>query len=256
MAVEDLMGSYRKGGQRENIIQGFVPANPVKITLKTSVRKELKENAFNGGRDEDPLEHLQQFYEACESQPVPEGVTEDQVKLSLFQYSLGKTAKDWLLCLPSGTIKTWRELEDKFLDRFFTEDQYKERKRAILEFQQEKKESLRQSLERFKLYKRRCPHHHICAAELMQIFVDSMKTQQRMLLDASVGGSIKNKTPTEVEELIEAMCQNEYNKDEDKDDREALLDQLVTSKQETWSSNAGVVKKGGSGRGMPGSKTT
>jgi hypothetical protein len=60
----------------------------------------------------------------------------------LFKFSLGKTAKDWLVCLPSGTIKTWKDLEDKFLDRFFTEKQHKKRRRAITEFQQKKKESV------------------------------------------------------------------------------------------------------------------
>jgi hypothetical protein len=79
--------------------------------------------------------------------------------------------------MPSGTIETWKDIEDKFLDRFFTEEQHKERRRAINEFQQEKKESLHQSLERFKLYKRRCPNHMICAAELMHIIVNSMKTK-------------------------------------------------------------------------------
>ncbi|PNX87506.1 hypothetical protein L195_g043595 [Trifolium pratense] len=29
-------------------------------------------------------------------------------------------AKNWLQCLPSGTIQAWNELEDKFLERFFT----------------------------------------------------------------------------------------------------------------------------------------
>jgi hypothetical protein len=232
MAGEMKMCEYFWASDREGIIQGFVPANPIQINPKSSVRRELKENAFNGRRDEDPLEHLQQFYEACESQPIPEGVTEDQVKLQLFKFSLGKTTKDWLICLPSGAIETWRELEDKFLDHFFTEEQHKERQRAITEFQQEKKESLHQSLERFKLYKRRCPNHLICAAELMHIFVNSMKTKQRMILDASAGGPIENKTPTEVEQLIETMCRNEYNKEEDKDIEEVLMGQLEASQSE------------------------
>jgi hypothetical protein len=167
MDDEKLMCEYFRPSNREGIIQGFVPANPIQVNPKSSVRRELKENTFNGRRDEDPLEHLQEFYEVSESQPIPDGVTEDQVTLHLLKFSLGKTAKDWLVCLPSGTIGTWRELEDKFLDRFFTEEQHKERKRAITEFQQEKKESLHQSLERFKLYKRLCPNHMICLAELI-----------------------------------------------------------------------------------------
>lgn len=47
-----------------------------------------------------------------------EGITEDQVKLKLFSFSLVGRAKDWLLCLPNGVIKTWKKLEDKFLEIF------------------------------------------------------------------------------------------------------------------------------------------
>ncbi|GAU44210.1 hypothetical protein TSUD_370730 [Trifolium subterraneum] len=80
------------------------------------------------------------FNETCEIQEIPEEVTEDQKKLRLFAYSLTKDAKDWLYCLPSRTIQTWKELEDKFLDRFFTEKQFKERKAEILNFKQHVKE--------------------------------------------------------------------------------------------------------------------
>jgi ABC-type lipoprotein release transport system permease subunit len=53
-----------------------------------------------------------------------------------------------------------------------------------------------------------------------------------MLLDASAGGTIKNKTPAEVEELIEMMSRNEYNKAEDIDERDILLGKMVTSELE------------------------
>ncbi|MCI68986.1 hypothetical protein A2U01_0090247, partial [Trifolium medium] len=38
-----------------------------------------------------------------------------------------------------------------------------------------------------------------------------MHTQHRTHLDTSAGGSINAKTTEEVKELIEQMCQNEYN---------------------------------------------
>ncbi|KAK2356578.1 hypothetical protein QL285_093907 [Trifolium repens] len=40
--------------------------------------------------------------------------------MRLFAFSLTGPAKDWLQCLPRGSIATWKELEDKFLERFFT----------------------------------------------------------------------------------------------------------------------------------------
>ncbi|PNY05113.1 hypothetical protein L195_g001552 [Trifolium pratense] len=80
-----------------------------------------------------------------------------------------------------------------------------------MNFQQHDQESLYEAYERFKLLKRKYPNHIIDDMEQMQIFTGGKKMQHMMLLDASVGGSIKNKTDEEVKELIEQMCQNEYN---------------------------------------------
>ncbi|MCI10672.1 hypothetical protein A2U01_0031766, partial [Trifolium medium] len=49
-----------------------------------------------------------------------------------------------------------------------------------------------------------------------------------MFLDASAGGSVQNKTPAKVEELIQNMCQNQYNKIED--DEEDIMEQLEEMK--------------------------
>ena len=45
----------------------------------------------------------------------------------------------------------------------------------------------------------------------MQLFTAGMKMQHRMILDASAGGSIKVKTYAETKDLVEQMCQTEYN---------------------------------------------
>ncbi|MCH90517.1 hypothetical protein A2U01_0011433, partial [Trifolium medium] len=210
------------------VTQGFQPVNPTTLDVKKVVMKELRNNQFKGDNSQDPWEHLVNFKEACALQKQPDNITEDQKKLFLFSYSLTKHAKDWLYCLPTMTIRTWKELEGRFLDRFFTRDQYKERKAELMNFQQHRKESLYQSYERFKLLKRRCPNHRICAAELMYIFINGIKQKQRMFLDASARGSVQNKTLAEVEELIQNMCQNQYNKMED--DEEDLLEQLEEMK--------------------------
>ncbi|MCH94727.1 retrotransposon gag protein, partial [Trifolium medium] len=143
--------------------------------------------------------------------PVPDHITEDQKRLRLFAFSLNGHAKEWLQCLPSGTIGTWKELEDKFLELFLTHNQFQKRKVELTNFQQHDHESLYEAYERFKLLKRKCPNHNIDAMDQMQIFTGGMKIQHRMLLDVSAGRSIKNKTGEEVKELIEKICQNEYN---------------------------------------------
>ncbi|MCI66877.1 hypothetical protein A2U01_0088135, partial [Trifolium medium] len=51
-----------------------------------------------------------------------------------------------------------------------------------------------------------------------------MRIQHMMHLDASAGGSINLKTAEEVKELIEQMCQNEYNISNERSTKPASLE--------------------------------
>lgn len=93
----------------------------------------LRDNSFDGNEIRDPWEHLARFYETT-SMCRPTGVIEDQVKLRLFSFSLVERAKVWLLCLPNGMIGTWKELEEKFMERFFTTTQFSKRRAKITNF--------------------------------------------------------------------------------------------------------------------------
>ncbi|MCI97518.1 hypothetical protein A2U01_0118819, partial [Trifolium medium] len=53
-----------------------------------------------------------------------------------------------------------------------------------------------------------------------------MRIQHRMHLDASAGRSINAKTVEEVKELIEQMCQNEYNISNERSSKPADMLQL------------------------------
>lgn len=46
--------------------------------------------------------------------------------------------------------------------------------------------------------------------EHMTYFINELRTQTRILLDTSVGGTLRAKTNEELKTLIENMCQNEY----------------------------------------------
>ncbi|KAL0434059.1 UNVERIFIED_CONTAM: hypothetical protein Slati_2740200 [Sesamum latifolium] len=59
---------------------------------------------------DDPHKYLKEFHVVC-SGMRPQGVTEEQVKLRAFPFSLAKKAKDWLYSLPSGSIVSWNELK-------------------------------------------------------------------------------------------------------------------------------------------------
>ncbi|PNX77209.1 hypothetical protein L195_g033172 [Trifolium pratense] len=73
-------------------------------------------------------------------------------------------------CLPSETIQTWKEQKDKFLERFFTHNQFQKRKAYIMNFKQHDNETLGEAYERFNLLKRKCTNHSLDLMELMHIF--------------------------------------------------------------------------------------
>ncbi|GAU51203.1 hypothetical protein TSUD_139230 [Trifolium subterraneum] len=177
------LGDYGQatGGHNPNL--GFQPVNPVSFDIKNTVLSALKENQFSGSESECPNIHLARFYEAC-GYTDRAGVSESNKKLRLFPLSLTGRAKDWIDTLPPNTIASWDELELKFRERYFPIHKFLERRNDITNFEQGDSESLYDAWERSSL--------------------------TRMLLDASAGGSLKNKDESEARELVEAMAQNEY----------------------------------------------
>ncbi|GAU51545.1 hypothetical protein TSUD_414080 [Trifolium subterraneum] len=142
-------------------------------------------------------------------QPVNPNV-ESNKKLRLFPLSLTGRAKDWIDTLPLNTITSWDELELKFRERYFPIHKFLERRNDITNFEQGESESLYDAWERFKLCLKKWPKHGLDNHAQMQHFTQGLRAQTRMLLDASVGGSLKNKDESEASELVEAMAQNEY----------------------------------------------
>ena len=203
------MGDYCKQTDEGHVSRGFVMADPTNFDTKNYVLSCLLDNSFDVNSIRDLWAHLACFYETA-SICKPDGVSDYQIKLQLFGFLLIGRAKDWLLCLPNATIRTWKELEDKFLQRFFTTSQFTERRTEIFNFEQQDIESLHDSWERFKLLLRRCPNHNMNNMEQMQIFIKGLDSQTCMLLDTSAGGTIIQMTKPQVKYLIENMCRNEY----------------------------------------------
>ncbi|WJX72522.1 hypothetical protein P8452_56394 [Trifolium repens] len=157
------MRDYYKRTGNDQISLEFQPVNPANFDIKGNVLTGLRENQFDGHINNDPWDHLSKFSETCQIQKVLDNVTAHQKNLRIFAFSLTGPAKDWLQCLPRGSIATWKELEDKFLERFFTHTLFQKRKSEILSFKQHESESLCEAYERFKLLMRRCPNHSISA---------------------------------------------------------------------------------------------
>lgn len=113
------MRDYYKRTDIGRISLGFQPSNHVTFAIKNVVLVGLRDNQFDVSIIRDMWEHVIYFYETCSLCNL-DGLTESRVKLRLFGFSLTRRAKDWLQCLPSGIDQTWTELEENFLERFFS----------------------------------------------------------------------------------------------------------------------------------------
>jgi len=93
---------------------------------------------------------------------------------------------------------------------YFPTSRYLARKNEISNFKQQEGEVPYYFRERLKLLLSRCPSHKMSKLDIMQAFMMGLKPDIQMLLDASVGGTMKIKTTDELQELIDNMSLNEY----------------------------------------------
>nr|XP_027118750.1 uncharacterized protein LOC113735993 [Coffea arabica] len=138
----------------------------------------------------------------------PPGVTEEQIRLRAFPFSLKDAAKDWLYYLPAGSITTWAQLKKKFLEKFFPASRATSLRKEICSIKQYSGESLYDFWERFTKLCARCPQHQISEQLLIQYFYEGLQSTDRSIIDAASGGALANKTPREAWDLIEAMAEN------------------------------------------------
>jgi len=138
--------------------------------------------------------HLATFIEICNTVKIA-GVPDEAIRLSLFSFSLAGEAKRWLHSFKGNILKTWEEVVEKFLKKYFPESKTAEGKTTISSFHQFPDESLSEALERFKDLLRRTPTHGFSEPIQLNMFIDGLRPQTKQLLYASAGGKIKLKTP-------------------------------------------------------------
>nr|XP_027096108.1 uncharacterized protein LOC113716005 [Coffea arabica] len=182
-------------------------------TLADNTSFELKSGlihlllSFHDLSGEEPHKHVKEFEVVCSSMKLP-GVTEEQIRLRAFPFSLKDAAKDWLYYLPAGSITTWVQLKKKFLKKFFPASRAASLRKEICSIKQYSGESLYDYWERFNKLCTRCPQHHINEQLLIQYFYEGLQSTDRSIIDSASGGALTNKTPREAWELIEAMAEN------------------------------------------------
>jgi hypothetical protein len=206
---ERLLGDY--GARDRNRNRLTITNQPVtvnKFEINPGLLRELKENQYAGKYNEDANKHLKSFLILCETAKV-QGHSEEAKRLRLFPFTLTDDAYEWFDSLPAGSITTWNEMEDKFLEQFFPTALFVRRRQDISSFQQKEGESLGEAYKRYKKLISACPEHNFDTTVQMQMFCNGLRLATRQVLDTASGGSINFKTASQIIKIIEAVALNE-----------------------------------------------
>ncbi|GKC53418.1 retrovirus-related pol polyprotein from transposon TNT 1-94 [Tanacetum coccineum] len=111
----------------------------------------------------------------------------------------------WLRNKPTSSIKTWKDLKTKFLNKYCPPGRTAKKMEEINNFQQESDETLYQAWERFKELLMKCPQHYLTEMQEVILFYNGLDVPTRQILDSR--GAIPTKTTTDAKKAIQEMAE-------------------------------------------------
>ncbi|KAJ0489054.1 putative transcription factor interactor and regulator CCHC(Zn) family [Helianthus annuus] len=160
---------------------------------------------YKGLATEEPYFHLEAYDSICNTFGS-QGFSADEVKLVLFQFSLEDKAKKWFYTLPSASIYTWGEMQQTFLDEFYTAQKTNDARKGLRSFQQQHGEMFHEAFERFNMMIKNCPHHGIELWELMNAFHEGLSAEDARDLMSITGGTFGTNYENDDWEFLENMA--------------------------------------------------
>jgi Retrotransposon gag protein len=103
--------------------------------LKPALLNMLSQHMFNSLAHENSNQHLVMLEELCNTVKI-NGVEPEAIKLRSFPFSLGDKARKWLRSLDIGTIRTWDQISDVFLSKYFPPSKTSALRAQITNFRQ------------------------------------------------------------------------------------------------------------------------
>ncbi|CAM8923475.1 unnamed protein product [Rhodiola kirilowii] len=175
------------------------------IEIKTAVVHYLPK--FSGWQGESATRHLQDFHGICQT-IRPYRATVENFKLKAFHFSLTDMAQSWFLSLPSGSIRTWDQKQKKFLAKYYTAAKAMQVHRQLQDIKQGPNELMYDYLEKFNALEQSYCKLGVPEKLIIEYLLDGLRPLDRMLLDASAGGTIMNMSPARVRNLIAEVVEN------------------------------------------------
>ncbi|CAM8943906.1 unnamed protein product [Rhodiola kirilowii] len=162
---------------------------------------------FSGTHGESAMTHLQRLHGICQNLK-PNRVNIDDFKLKALYFSLIDSANDWFLSLPSGSIKTWVQMQRKFLDKYYPATKAMQVRRQLQDIRQGPNETMYDYLEKFNRLERSCCTLGLPEKLIIEYLIDGLTELDKMLLDASAGGSMMNLSLSGIRDLIINVAEN------------------------------------------------
>ncbi|GKC29406.1 reverse transcriptase domain-containing protein [Tanacetum coccineum] len=151
------------------------------------------------------------------------------IKLFLFPFSLEGEARIWLDKEPPRSILTWDDLGSKFINQFFPPSKTTYLRNEITTFYQKSNETFNEAWERFKGLIRQCPHHGFSELHQLDMFYNSLNTNDQDALDSAAGGNFLDKMPRDGLAIIESKSKVRYSRSRPNDSRAITNAPLSTS---------------------------
>ena len=167
-------------------------------------------NTFQGLESEDPNTHVKDFVYLCTTCKL-NGLTQDQVLRMLFPFSLKGQASAWFKSIGGESLGTFDEVVRRFTAKYFPPAKMEKVRNQLYQFKQMSDESFTECWDRFQDILRKCPMQLLEEGQELQLFYKGLRPDSKDLVNASAGGSVKEKTYEEVQELLQRIAENGTN---------------------------------------------
>ena len=218
--MADTVGFHNQP-QEKMLRDYFVPSNedagsPLVYPDVAAENFELRSNmiqwvqqacTFYGLPNEDPNDHLRTFIRICSTIKI-KGLSEDDIKLRLFPFTLMDRAQTWLNNLENNSIDSWAKMRQAFLEKYIPPSKVASYRQAIMNFQQLESETMYEAWKRFKELMKKCPQHGVEDQMQLTIFYNSLLPDAKVILDASARGSFMMKRVSSAKKLLDDMASN------------------------------------------------
>ncbi|KAL5784690.1 hypothetical protein ACOSQ2_007082 [Xanthoceras sorbifolium] len=129
-----------------------------------------------------------------------------------FLYTMKDRAKQWLMMLPPRSLRTWSDVYNKFIEKFYSHQKTAELRSKIATFTRGDGESFHEAWDKFKLLLIQC-HHLGFPLELQNQFLyDGLTLNYQVMVNNAAEGAMQEKTMEETYELFEMLGANSQQK--------------------------------------------